>query len=179
LAFTSLGAKLDQSIVGCGPYVFKIHGELYHHHGTLLPEEGQTPRYAQLYIYDPSEAMAFRQSNNSNSLNSQTLGDLQEMMQAHNPFVHLYWQATERLRNQPGGRDVQARLTYKAHTDRCWYNIPTGNEIAVIFPGEGAGEDSRDIILQLKGGNLRRIKEENPLYAPLHYVLLFPRGELG
>ena len=50
LAFTSLGAKLDHNVTGkCGgPYVFKIHGELYHHQGTLLPEDGGTPCYAQL-----------------------------------------------------------------------------------------------------------------------------------
>ena len=31
----------------------------------------------------------------------------------------------------------------------------------------------------LKGGSLKRIHEGNLVYAPLHYVLLFPRGELG
>ena len=30
LAFTSVGVKQDMSILGCGPYVFKIHGKLHH-----------------------------------------------------------------------------------------------------------------------------------------------------
>ena len=103
LAFTSLGVEMDESIVGRGPYVFKIHGELCHKHGSLIPEHGQTPRYAQLYIYDPSEALGYRQRNNRSSLASGTLNELQEMMQACNPFVPLYRQAVERLRDQPDG----------------------------------------------------------------------------
>ena len=40
-------------------------------------------------------------------------------------------------------------------------------------------EDSQDIILCQKGGGLRRISQCHPTYTPLHYVLLFLRGELG
>jgi hypothetical protein len=29
-----------------------MHGQNYHHIGTLLPQEGNQPRWAQLYIYD-------------------------------------------------------------------------------------------------------------------------------
>ena len=118
LAFTSLGAKLDDSIPGQGPYVFRIHGELYHHHGCLLPEDGQMSRYTQLYIFDPSQALGQRLSNNDGTLSSGTLNELQEMMHRCNPFIHLYQQAAERLHHQPVVLNVQARLTYKSHTDR-------------------------------------------------------------
>jgi hypothetical protein len=37
---------------GHGPYVFCMHGQNYHHIGSLIPEEGNKPRWAQLYIYD-------------------------------------------------------------------------------------------------------------------------------
>ena len=38
----------------------------------------------------------------------------------------------------------------------------------------------RDIVLHLRGNNeLIRISECHPAYLPLHYVLLFPYGELG
>ena len=56
LAFTSMGVHMDCSVLGCGPPVFCIHGELTHLTGSLLPEEGVRPTYAQLYIYDPEEA---------------------------------------------------------------------------------------------------------------------------
>jgi hypothetical protein len=55
-AFTSLGVKVDHSILGRGPPVFRIHGELRHLSGSLLPEESVNPCYSQLYVYDPHEA---------------------------------------------------------------------------------------------------------------------------
>jgi hypothetical protein len=53
LAFTSLGVDIDRSIIGHRPPVFRIHGELTHLSGSLLPERGQPALYAQLYVYDP------------------------------------------------------------------------------------------------------------------------------
>ncbi len=41
LAFTSLGAKVDESVTGGrGPYSFRIQGELYHKIGSLCLAEG-------------------------------------------------------------------------------------------------------------------------------------------
>lgn len=37
LAFTSLGVKVDHSVLRRGPPVFRIHGELSHLSGSLLP----------------------------------------------------------------------------------------------------------------------------------------------
>jgi hypothetical protein len=53
LAFTSFGAKVDESVTrGLKPYSFRIQGELYHKIGFLYPVEGQRPQFAQLYIHD-------------------------------------------------------------------------------------------------------------------------------
>jgi hypothetical protein len=47
LAFTSLGAKVDESVTrGPRPYSFRIQGELYHKIGSLCPAEGQRPQFA-------------------------------------------------------------------------------------------------------------------------------------
>ena len=64
LAFTSLGVKVDRSVLGHGPPVFRIHGELRHLSGSLLPEETAPPFYSQLYIYDPHAAYQYRISQN-------------------------------------------------------------------------------------------------------------------
>ncbi|GJY69946.1 hypothetical protein Tco_0472928 [Tanacetum coccineum] len=37
---------------GHGTYCYRIQGENYHRMGTLLPDEGKPPMFAQLYIYD-------------------------------------------------------------------------------------------------------------------------------
>ncbi|CAG8495302.1 12495_t:CDS:2 [Cetraspora pellucida] len=53
LAFTSMGAKIDPNITGtAGIYSFRIHDEMYHSIGTILPDDGAAPQFAQLYIYD-------------------------------------------------------------------------------------------------------------------------------
>ena len=54
-AFTSLGANIDRTINdGRGPPVFKIHGQVDHRIGSLLPSDGSPPKFLQLYIYDTS-----------------------------------------------------------------------------------------------------------------------------
>jgi len=41
LAFTSFGAKVDESVTrGIGPYSFRIQGELYHKIGSMCPVKG-------------------------------------------------------------------------------------------------------------------------------------------
>jgi hypothetical protein len=48
-SFTSTGGVVDKEInKGHGPYVFRMHGQNYHHIGSLLPEEGNKPRWAGL-----------------------------------------------------------------------------------------------------------------------------------
>ena len=52
-SFTSIGAKIHSSINdGCGPPQFILSGQNYHHIGSLLPDKGSSPKFAQLYIYD-------------------------------------------------------------------------------------------------------------------------------
>jgi hypothetical protein len=60
-AFTSTGGIVDKGINnGHAPYVFQMHDQNYHHIGTLLPEEGTKPRWAQLYIYDTEHEVSNR-----------------------------------------------------------------------------------------------------------------------
>lgn len=67
LAFTSMGVKQDHSInTGRGPPIFRIHGEMKHWSGSLLPPPSRSPSYAQLYIYDAEDALRYRMTNNPN-----------------------------------------------------------------------------------------------------------------
>ena len=99
-----------------------------------------------------------------------------------NPFVGKFQQAYEIL-SQSGSTNpaVHAHLRYNSATDRRRYNLPETDEIAVVLPGDGTvSTGKRDIIIHLKANNqLMQISEQHPFYLPLHYVLLFPYGELG
>ena len=106
-AFTSLGVKEDHSINRRGPPVFCIQGELAHWSGSLLPEPGHTPIYAQLYIYEPHTAVAHCMSNNANSgLRQDTIALLEEVVHAHHQYAPDYLHAHEVLAQYPEALDV-------------------------------------------------------------------------
>ena len=52
LACTSFGANINKKFQGKGISNFQIHGQVYHCIGLLLPNDGDQPTFAQLYIYD-------------------------------------------------------------------------------------------------------------------------------
>ena len=183
LAMTSLGCQQDQSVnsTGQGPYLFKVQGSIYHNTGPLIPAQGRAPNYAQLYIYDPQEALDYRMGHRANAgLHRQTMQILQDMLYRLHPGAQLYKQAFELTKNIPPNQFCRIALRYTNEQDRRRYNLPSANELAVILPGDGdQATTSRDIVLFKTGGGIRRINDLHPLYPSLHFVLLFPTGQLS
>ncbi|KAL1659253.1 hypothetical protein GGF50DRAFT_32126, partial [Schizophyllum commune] len=181
LAFTSLGVRIDDSIntSGSAPYIFKIGGELCHRMGALLPSEGNQPRYTQLYIYDPRDALDARMARNDN-LSAATMHILQRTLLLCNPYTRIYRHAADVLTHSSQAPDVHLTLCVDAQQDPHRYNLPTADELAAILPASNAhASDGRDIVVYLRDGRLRRINDCSPAYAPLHYVLFFPFGTPG
>ena len=184
-AFTSLRVSEDHSINEHrrGPPVFRIHGELHHRSGPLLPAVDRPPTYAQLYFYDSHSALEHRRKLNS-GLNHETLRSLQEMLLEHHQYVPIYQHAFEILNQYDPDDDISIRLRVAPgyHHHRRQYNLPTADEVAVILPGADSDDlqiHRRDIILQKRSGALQTISDLHPAYVPLYYVLLFPYGENG
>lgn len=193
-AFTSLGVDQDFSVnKGSGPPVFRIHGELKHWSGTLLPVNGRTPSYAQLYFYDPQIAVNFRTSNNPQQRRD-TMALLEEVLRANNPYVRIYLHAYEILQHYDAPEYSVKICVAPGAKNHHNNDIPTADEVAVILPGNhSVAGDNRDIILSLRPRpghsqsdntsqeslGLQRIHEGHSAYAPLQYVLLFPYGEPG
>uniref|UniRef100_A0A7N0UU60 ATP-dependent DNA helicase n=1 Tax=Kalanchoe fedtschenkoi TaxID=63787 RepID=A0A7N0UU60_KALFE len=179
LSFTSLGAKLDERFTHGGVYTFRIQGALYHRMGSLLPEAGHERKFAQLYIAENSTALAGR-LNIFPTLDRQVLGDLQSMLQMHNPYMQLYEQVRQQMEDNQVV-DLELRLLCLQSNDRRRYNTPIANEIGAIMVGDGYDGSTcdRDIILKCRDGCLQRISALHSAYTPLHYVLLFPDGRQG
>jgi hypothetical protein len=105
---------------------------------------------------------------------------LQTILTNCNPYIQLYKSAREILEEQPNHSHLTLRLHFDAQKDQRCYNAPTSSEIAALLLGPAdQPHDNQDIILYLRGGGVHRIDEGSPYYTPLHYVLLFPRGDLG
>ena len=64
--------------------------------------------------------------------------------------------------------------------DRCRYNLPSHNEVAVVFVGEdGAPPASREVVIYLRGHPLRTISSMSANLDPMVYPLFFPMGDAG
>jgi hypothetical protein len=188
LAFTSLGASRDSRFDGThGNYVFKVSGEVRHWHGALIPEPEAQSAYVQIYFLESAAAAHARLQNPANhALRRSLLQDLHDMVTEVNPFVPLYQTAHERLLAAGAHQnDVSMRLHFFQHTDQWRYNLPTtSTEVAAILPYAHPQANTQDIILHLQNPPdgqfpLKCIHDCNPAYDPLHYVLLFPLGDLG
>jgi hypothetical protein len=94
--FTSIGGIVDKDInKRHGPYVFRMHGQNYHYIGTLLPEEGNQPRWAQLYIYDTEHEIEnminmSRNEGEDSSIDQTIIVGLKKMLDKHNVLAKTF-----------------------------------------------------------------------------------------
>jgi len=153
LAFTSLGAKFDESVTGGpGPYSFHIQGELYHKIGSLCPAEGQRPQFAQLYIHDTKHEHQNRHAVMP-SLDPTTLDRLLTMMHNINPYVEVFKMARDMMAIEGALMDLKLRLIASRTKDARRYNVPTVDEVATLMVGDGSEVvDRRDVVLAQQAG---------------------------
>ena len=69
--------------------------------------------------------------------------DRNEMLHEINPFIDLYKMASERLAEQASQGQAaqvvlnpQLRFILRVGADRCRFNLPTNEEVAMIIPTE-------------------------------------------
>lgn len=189
LSFTSLGVNLDTSVHNSngGAFCFRIHGSLYHRIGSVLPGANQTPKFAQIYIYDGTEEQQLdARLNHMNHLYRPTLSMLQSLMHSlPNPFVTLFKTMKHYIDTNP---DMVSNMKFVIKADRTpdprRYNDQYVNEVAVLIvdcgESDGRSHSNRDIVLRpLNGGELLSITEIHLNYDPLSYPLMFPKGDNG
>jgi hypothetical protein len=76
---------------GDGPYFFRLHRELIHRAGSLLPLAGTPSAWAQLCIYDSAQALDHRMAHKANfRTNRDVMQTLQDMLYCKHPGVELY-----------------------------------------------------------------------------------------
>ncbi|KAK3021307.1 hypothetical protein RJ639_046878, partial [Escallonia herrerae] len=98
-AFTSLRGKIDIMVNnGKGPYIFLLGGQNHHRIGSLLPPEGQLPKFAQLYIYDSQNEVAnrmaaFSKDNGSSTLDANIVEKLDRIFDINNEINIMYGMA--------------------------------------------------------------------------------------
>ncbi|XP_038722074.1 uncharacterized protein LOC120014228 [Tripterygium wilfordii] len=181
---TSLGGKIDSSINNSpGPYVFRLGGQNYHRIGSLLPINGETPKFAQLYIHDTDNEVFNRMvatgCDDDDSIDEDIIGELIIMFDEINEITKAFRMARNRFL-ESDIRPVKLRLCAKRRGDGAVYDAPVSSEIAGLIVGDfGDSSEYRDIIVEDKVDGLKRVNESHPSFMSMQYPLLFPYGEDG
>lgn len=184
LAFTSMGGKIDYSInKSRGPYVFKLNGVNYHRFGSLIPNNGDEPKFCQLYIYDTENEVENRIKSiggqDGNEVDPNIVEGLVNMLDGTNEVVKRFRRARERFE---AGNVVGLKVVMQASRSESGHEnaLQKSNEIAAVMVGENDYTcGKRDIVVENNDGTLKRISDLHPLYMALQYPLLFPYAEDG
>ena len=141
LSFASMGAHVDH-LSGRGPYVFRVHGQICHRTGHMHPEDGAQRQYCQLFVIDSAMANAQRMQHQANQrLNANVIQNVDEIIRQNNIYAKAYRmlgeiEQEEKERAEQNNHSlptVNMAFRRDRNTDRRRYNLPTVDEVAMIF----------------------------------------------
>jgi hypothetical protein len=149
----------------------------------LLPAPGHHPEYAQLYIYDTenevSNRLATIPSERDMSPDPVLIASLIQMLDEHNPLVHQFRLARDRLMS-PMCPEVFIRLRGTVTDHGTRFSLPAAPELAALLVGSLTTEaHTFDIVVETRSGDCKQIHPINPSLMALQYPLLFPYGDVG
>ena len=181
LAFVSMGAQIVQP-TGRGPYVFRIHGQIYHRSGTLHPATGVQPSYGQLYMLEGNEAVQQRMDHAENHpCQPETMQALQEAILEVSPYARAYKhmaQIEQEESARDGGNEGRAstvQMVMKRGPDQWRFNEPSHDEVAAVFVGsDGAPPIDRDITVYPRDHPMQKLSFMSSNCDPMTYPLLRP-----
>ncbi|CAG7820920.1 unnamed protein product [Allacma fusca] len=151
-----------------------------------------TPKYAQLYILDPDEALRTRMAVDANKdCNENLMHELAQLLSAINNYAKAYKMMHEVEQEETDKAHQEGRppreITMSIHidkqSDRRRYNAPRFTEVAVIFRSDkGEPPFERDICiysrLHTKGIAIHQAILNNDV-NPMVYPILFPHCDRG
>ncbi|CAG8758628.1 24213_t:CDS:2, partial [Dentiscutata erythropus] len=113
---------------------FRIHGQVYHLIGSLLPNEGHILAFAQLYIYNTANEITNCQ-NSIHELNENVLQSLQNMLDICNPYIQNFWHARDIISDNII-TEILMIICSDRNQDICYYNALTASNVAAIIVGD-------------------------------------------
>ncbi|XP_021995720.1 uncharacterized protein LOC110892890 [Helianthus annuus] len=174
-SFASMGVTLDDTLNNMrdGVYTFRAHRGIYHKIDQLVPRDG-TPRYLQLYFYDPDAELDLRlQWPNLDRRITQIL----TRVFSTNPYVDTF----RRLAELGPLDNYRVTLNASVELDQRVYNRPTTSEVAGIWVegNDNITSYKRSIVVYGRSEYSQTIQPYFSCYDPLSYPLFFPNGESG
>lgn len=179
-----VGAIIDHSITsGNGPPAYRIHGQLFHRIGSLIPMLGKPPQFLQMWIVDTDNEVTNRMKTMTRRKPSEALEEdiiigLTNMLDKNNCLSKFFLKARDRYKSNEC-QDFTIRLVCQKGKGRQ-YDLPKISEVAGLILGDvTATVGYRDVVLELQSNHLQEIRDDHPLFTSLQYPLLFPYGEYG
>lgn len=189
VAFASMGAKIEE-FTSHGPYCFRIHGQIYHATSHLNPPNGEERKFAQLYVIEAKQALQQRIGllPNQKCL-PEILESLDRFLRENNAYakcfrmLHEIEEEEKRKASVENCSRPEVSLVFRRNTgiDRKRYNLPTTDEIAMIYSSDsGEPPFERDIqVYPYSSENLIPINILSPNLDPMTYPIFHPYGEPG
>ena len=153
-------------------YIFKISGHCHHLMGSLLPIDKESPKFAQLYVFDTTHEVAnrllpFTGNSRSSSLDENIVIDLLKMLDETNEIAKLFHIARDKTQNIQS-INFKLHLLGKRDHDSRQYDDPTSNDIGGLIVGDiGDFFSEQDIIIECFSGSLKRISKLHPKFMAL------------
>ncbi|XP_019178833.1 PREDICTED: uncharacterized protein LOC109173966 [Ipomoea nil] len=136
--FTSMRGRIDRSVnKGGEPPVIRLNGQNYHLMGSLLPEEGKSPHFAQLYIYDTSNEQINRinvvtDGSEQDDIHIEIVNVIHSELDKNNVLVKSFRMAKAEM-DRNSCVEVKIKLLGKRKKDARTYNLPQVSEVAALI----------------------------------------------
>ncbi|XP_065642405.1 uncharacterized protein LOC136074035 [Hydra vulgaris] len=162
LSFASFKATVVQPI-NHGPPCFKICGQIYHRVGNLRMQQCGNDLCLRDLMFQ-LQTIIIEQSSFVLAFKNMAEVEDEEIRQA----------AIE------GRQASVVKMSLLEGGDRCRYNLPSHDEVAVVFVEEdGAPPTSREVVIYPRGHSLKIVSSVSVNLDPMIYPLFFPRGDAG
>ena len=155
---------------------FRIQGQVYHLIGSIVPTQGESHKFAQIYFIGDEDSEVATRSAIVDGLKPYIIRGINQLLREDNRYVEIFKVAREIFEEEESPTNVkivinETKRPSGEHSRR--YNRPLSDEIAVLMPNDATS--NRDIILHYRDGGLQHISELHRGYDPLQYPLLFPQ----
>ena len=185
LSFASMGAE-NEELPGRGPYCFRVNGQIRHCTSNYHPNDDEPRQFAQLYVVDSSEANVIRSASKANvRCVTEIMTNLDKIIRENNVFAKAYQMLgdIEKAEKERFGETHDVNIVFKRdrNADRRRYNLPTCDEVAMIFKNSiGEPPFERDFrVYPFPNQPLINLNILSPNLDPMTYPLFFPFGEAG
>ena len=118
---------------------FRIQGQVYHLIGSILPSEGESPKFVQIYFIGDEESEIATRTAIIDGLKPDIIRGINQLLHEDNQYVEMFKVAKEIFEQEGTPTNVkivinETKRPSDEHSRR--YNRPLSDDIAVLMPND-------------------------------------------